>query len=339
MVTRIDIGVFAHNEASNIGALIDTLGRQNLLHDPDFHVRLHILANGCSDATCALAHAALARLDVGADGQVHDLQLGGKSRTWNRFVHDFSRDDADLLVFCDADIALPDQGTVRGLINLLQTDPIRHATVSRAIKDIAYRPDASLGPFDRLIAGAAGTLDDWQHSICGQLYTMRSRVARGFYLPVGLPVEDGFARAMILTSGLSEGEVLHRIWGEPQFFHVYASERSVVALIRHQVRIVIGSAINTVLFDVLTRDTERPATDILREVRDDPEWLVRTLQSELPRSYGYVPWGFATKRLRRFGLRNEFKHNIILLLGFGFDCLVYVNAQWRMFRGVGAGFW
>lgn len=337
MVTRIDIGVFAHDEASNIGAVIETLGGQSLFAHADFDVRLHILANGCSDATCARASAALARLETITDGQVHDLHPGGKSRTWNRFVHGLSRADAELFVFCDADITLPDPATLQGLVDLLLADPARHATVSRAVKDIAHTP-APLGPVDRLIAGAAGTLDDWQHSICGQLYVMQSHVARGFHLPVGLPVEDGFVRAMILTAGLRGPEDLRRIWGEARFFHVYASERSVTALIRHQVRIVIGSAINAVLFDVLTRGPE-PARDSLRAAQDDPDWLGRTLRAELPRAYGYVPGRFATKRLRHFGRRNGIRRNAILFLGLGFDVVVYVAAQWRMFRGAGAGFW
>lgn len=338
MVTRIDIGVFAYNEASNIGELIDTLRRQDIMAQADVDVHLHILANGCTDETCAQARAALAQSGSIAHWQVHDLHPGGKSRTWNRFVHDLSRPDADILLFCDADITLPEPDTVQGLADLLLADPERHATVSLAVKDIARTP-ARLGPLDRLIVGAAGTLDTWQHSICGQLYAMRSASARAFHLPVGLPVEDGFVRAMIVTSGLTGTEVLHRIWGAPQYFHVYASERSLPALVRHQVRIVIGSAINDVLFDVLTRDPDRPAADILAQIQDDPDWLARTLKAELPRRYGYVPWHFMSKRLRGFRMRNGVRRNIILLLGVGFDGLVYVNAQWRMLRGTGAGFW
>lgn len=335
MTTRIDIGIFAYNEADSIAPMIETLLRQDLFADAALDVRLHVLANGCSDATCDLARTALAGEPR---AQVHDLHPGGKSRTWNVFVHELARPETDILMFCDADIALPDAQTLQGLIDLLQAQPERHATVSFAVKDIVHDAVPLTG-MDRLIARAGGTLDDWQHSICGQLYAMRADVARSFHLPVGLPVEDGFVRAMIVTDGLIGGSDLSRIWGDARFFHVYASERSLGALIRHQVRIVIGSAINSVLFDVLTRDPARTAADILKEAQDDPDWLARTLRRELPRRYGYIPWRFATKRLRGLSLRGGLGGNAIRIMGFGFDTLVYIIAQWRMFRGAGAGFW
>ena len=91
---KVDLGVFAHNEAAGIAAVVRALRAQAV---PGLDLRILVLANGCRDATAALA--------AEAGAEVADLPEGGKSRTWNRFVHDLSRLDAAVLIFADADIA------------------------------------------------------------------------------------------------------------------------------------------------------------------------------------------------------------------------------------------
>ena len=54
----IDIGIFAHNEAGGIAAMLGELARQDLFCAPGRSVRVHLLANGCSDDTVAVARAA-----------------------------------------------------------------------------------------------------------------------------------------------------------------------------------------------------------------------------------------------------------------------------------------
>ncbi len=150
-----------------------------------------------------------------------NLPKAAKSRTWNSFVHQYSRPAAEVLVFCDADIELPEVDSLVRLINGLQANPALSVMNSQPIKDIIYRP-AKLGLVDKLIALSAGKLDDWKTAICGQLYAMPSPAARSAYLPIGLPVEDGFLRAMVLTDGLIGPENLGRIDGEEGVFHIYA---------------------------------------------------------------------------------------------------------------------
>ena len=56
-MTRVDIGVFAHNEAAGIAAMVAQLLAQDLA---GLEARILILANGCTDDTAALARAAAA---------------------------------------------------------------------------------------------------------------------------------------------------------------------------------------------------------------------------------------------------------------------------------------
>jgi hypothetical protein len=187
-------------------------------------------------------------------------------------------------------------------------------------------------------------LDDWKTAICGQLYAMPAARARRFHLPIGLPVEDGFLRAMVLTDALMGPEDFGRIDGLDGLSHLYASERRIAALVRHQTRIVIGSAINFAAFEALRGlpGPERRA-ELMRAAADEG-WLVRAIRARLPGwPFGFVPLHFLTKRLARLASHPRDllrpKRVFLALVGFGFDAIVYVLAQYRMARGTGAGHW
>lgn len=329
---RVDIGIFAHNEGAGIAAMVARLMAQDL---SGLEARVLVLANGCTDDTVAQARA--------AGAEVADLPLGGKSRTWNRFVHDLSRPVAEVLVFVDADIEFTAPDCLKRLALGLAARPALWVLNSRPVKDIVARPHG-LSPLDKIIAAAAGGLDDWKTAICGQLYAMPAACARRLHLPIGLPVEDGFLRAMVLTDALTIPEDFSRIDGLEGVSHLYASERSLSALIRHQVRIVIGSALNFVAFDALRALPSTARRPALAQAAADEGWLSRAAGAALPRwPFGFVPFHFLTKRLARaVATPAQFlrpKRVILLLLGFGFDLIVYVLAQYRMARGEGVGFW
>jgi glycosyltransferase involved in cell wall biosynthesis len=269
---RVDIGVFAHNEAQGIAAMVARLAAQDILTTAGFSARILLLANGCTDDTVARAqHPAI---------EVVDLPEGGKSRTWNRFVHDLSRPDADALVFVDADIEFCDAAAMRRLIENLGAHWVIN---SQPVKDIALHAKGLSG-LDKIIAAAGGGLDDWQTAICGQLYAMPAPAARRFHLPVGLPVEDGFLRAMVLTDALTGPEDFSRIDGALDVFHVYASERSIGALIKHQTRIVIGSSLNLAAFTALRKQPEMQRHAELAKAAADPAWLGAVARQGLPRA-------------------------------------------------------
>ncbi len=321
---RVDVGVFAHNEAAGIAAMVAELVRQTW---QGIDARIVILCNGCTDDT--------ARRALSAGGvEVVDLSQGGKSRTWNRFVHDLSRRDADILIMADADIQMPEADSLSALAITLAAFENLHVVNSRPVKDIVHRPEG-LSLLDRIIAAAGGGLDDWRTAICGQLYAIRADVARRYHLPIGLPVEDGFLRAMVLTDALTTDGDVGLIEGA-DVFHIYSSERSIPALIRHQTRIVIGSAINAAAFADLRSLAPQLRHAALAQAAGDDGWLAAMLARQLPRlPFGYVPVHFLTKRLSRMTLRRL----PITLAGFFFDAIVYAIAQIRMARGVGAGFW
>ncbi len=342
-MTSVDIGVFAHNEAGRIGPMLESLFAQNIFTDPAQTPCLHILANGCRDATVAEARTVVAAHNMTNVVQIHDLPNGGKSRTWNRFVHDLSRPEAEMLVFMDADIHVPAPNMLRELIDFIAARSDLAGASSNAVKDITHDPKLARGGLDKLIGAAGGTLNNWKGSICGQLYVLRTETARSFHMPIGLPVEDGFVRAMVQTRNFStEGQPETRLDGRDDLFHVYESERGIGALIRHQTRIVIGSAINAVIYDRLRNEPLEDRSRDLARSAQDPTWLPDLLRRKLPNRYGYVPVQFLTKRLgfwAKSSDRLKPKRLLVTGAGFAFDAVVYIRAQYAMWRGVGAGYW
>ncbi len=333
---RVDIGVFAHNESAGIAAMVARLAAQDILRSNTVSARVLVLANGCKDKTADIARDAA----LGTAIEVVDLPLGGKSRTWNRFVHDLSRKNADVLIFVDADIEFRDDGALAEMLRNLGGLWVLN---SQPVKDTVMRPE-DLSRMDRFIAAAAGGLDNWKTAVCGSLYAMPAPVARRFHLPIGLPVEDGFLRAMVLRDAITGPEDFSRIDGLEGMYHVYGSERTVTALIRHQVRIVVGSAVNYACFGALDRLPLDQRHAELAHAAGDETWVAQAIKARLPEwPGGYIPLHFLTKRLAKAAqtprdlLRP--KRVVITVLGFGFDLIVYMRAQWAMWRGTGAGFW
>jgi GT2 family glycosyltransferase len=74
----VAVAIFAHQEERRIAGCLGSLP----LDRPD--TIFHVLVKGTTDRTVARARAAAAGR---AHVIVHDIAAGGKSRTWNHFVH------------------------------------------------------------------------------------------------------------------------------------------------------------------------------------------------------------------------------------------------------------
>ena len=75
---RIDLGIFARDEADSIGALIADLGRQDIMAEPAIDLRVLVLANGCRDETVAQARTAAAALPSGGSADVSEKRTVSK---------------------------------------------------------------------------------------------------------------------------------------------------------------------------------------------------------------------------------------------------------------------
>ena len=150
----IAVGIFAHQEERRITACLASLP----LDRPD--TIFHVLINGTTDMTVDRAKAA-------ARGRscviVHDLAQGGKSRTWNHFVHDLLTGRETTVIFMDGDAEIA-SGSIDALVAALASHPSANAAAGMPMngrKVEMYR--AGLRAEGGLI-GDDGMVAAWAHT-------------------------------------------------------------------------------------------------------------------------------------------------------------------------------
>lgn len=294
----ISIGIFAYNEASRIAATLESLRSQDLFAVPEADIEVVVLPNGCRDNTAAVAEEALARLFAGLPGvraRVENLPEAGKSRTWNRYVHELADPAADVLVFMDGDITLVGEATLRLLVEALAKHPQAHASVDVILKDIAFKQQ--LTARERMSLAASELTRSGPPKLAGSFYAVRGPVVRGIWMPVGLLVEDGFLKAMLCTDNFTAPDQPARLVRAEGAAHTFEAVTETRTLFKHEVRLLVGSAMNFILFEELTRQVAATGRDAGALVgawnREDLGWPGRLIDQRLSAKRGFLaPTGF-----------------------------------------------
>ena len=273
------IGVFAHNEASGIEAFLAELRGQSLFSGKT-PVHLRVLENGSTDDTAQRARAALEKHYPGVDAGVVELPVGDKGGAWNEFVHRISPGDAGFLLMVDADIQMDDGQTLEKVIRRLGHAPEAWVAVDCPHKDIERTAGAGVRGKLSLAGSAAGGGGTVQ--LCGQLYAGRAEILRRFVLPLGLLVEDGLLRALILTDGFQEEEKEERLVRANDARHYFEAVTRPAELFRHERRLAVGTELNIMLFFVFKKmaaEGQGISDWIIRQNAADQNW-VRTMALE-----------------------------------------------------------
>lgn len=341
---RLNVGIFAHNEESSIQKMLADLMSQDIFMQENISIIVHILANGCTDNTVGISRKFIQSKNFQDLILIHDIAESGKSRTWNSFVHKISDKGCEYLMFMDADISLPESHSLRYLLEFLNGRPDLVACPSRPVKSLSFQEGRQLSLHERFILASSGMLDDWRHSIAGSLYVVRRAFLDNIFMPIGLPVEDGYLHAVIQTDAFrSEGQIKSRIDAPNGVYHVFESETSILNIIRHQARLVIGSSINFLVFDYIRVKNEKEKVFNFEIFVRDEMFIKKLISEKLPdKRFGFIPFHFLTKRLTKFSNDKKTRsidQYLILSAAFAFDAIVYVYAQYLMFRGKGYGFW
>jgi glycosyltransferase involved in cell wall biosynthesis len=343
---KICLGILARNEAQRIPTLISDLGRQTIFDRGGLTLEIHVVANGCTDETVPVARAALARerfTEQGVKTLVHDLPGGGKANAWNEFIHRFAPADTDYAFLLDGDIRIPEPDTLYLLLERLGGTPGAVVAVDRSVKDISLEPPRSL--VEWFIRTCTGTADDPKTAIAGALYCVRFPAARQILMPIGLPGEDGFLRAMLLTSSFTHDERTERHVYVPEARHIFEALRSARAVFRHNIRLAIGTGINILIFRHF-RDLRARGVDLQAYTRQrneaDPAWINDLIRTELRSKFFAIEPKFVLRRLlpvRRVLAAEALARLPARLVGVVFDLAVFLVANAMMRRGAGAGFW
>lgn len=183
---RLVIGVFAHNEARQIEACLESIRPQ--LQPGDV---CHVLNNGSTDDTGDVVRAYCARHPF---CRLVNIEIGDKANAWNLFVHDIAA-DADVHVFLDGDCRAK-AGALSALRHGFEAEP-------RALA-LAAVPDPAISPsFHRLMLSGPG--------VAGNLYALsRAFIARVRRLHVRMPVgwigDDSLVGALVFWDLNPRGE-------------------------------------------------------------------------------------------------------------------------------------
>jgi glycosyltransferase involved in cell wall biosynthesis len=351
----VSIGILAWNEADVIEKTLASLFQQSALRGPagdmpDIEWEIIVVPNGCSDDTAERARRVLAD-QVAATGRkdiawvVHEIAEPGKSNAWNCFVHELSSVHAELIVMLDADIEFGEQETISNTVRALLADPHAAVAVDQPIKSAARKPNKTL--IERFSVAASGTSNSGPPAITGQFFCARAKALRDIWMPKGLSVEDGFLRAMIVTDGFRSPADESKVIRAPNASHYFETLTSIRSIFRHELRIVIGSALNCYLnwdFLLFATDPNGPgAGALIRNLLEkNPDWYRKLITNSI-RNHGYwvLPRGML---LRRFSNLTERRGQLpkrlaVATAGFLLDLPIFVVANHRLKHDKAIGFW
>lgn len=172
------VAVFAHNEALQIVACLESLAKASAAH----RVQVYVLANGCTDCTEAVVRD-FARTHRWVT--LISLAMGDKANAWNAFVHDIAP-RAETCFFVDGDVRV-EPGSFDALYSTLQEAP--GANASAAVPS-AGRSRMHL---ERLVCE--------DRLVLGNLYALRGDFVwqakqAGARLPIGYIGEDGLVTSL-----------------------------------------------------------------------------------------------------------------------------------------------
>lgn len=296
-VLILSVCILAKDEADTIGNMLLQISRQTVLKRTAAIVHLHVLANGCSDSTVAEARKCASLFEgTTAELFVHDMEQGGKSRTWNKAVHKISDPDTTSFVFIDPDVKLLADSVLDELLNELASDPSLPAFGGYPVKDVhAKNRKTFLDRFTLAVSARAKPIG----VINGSLYAIRAEVAREIWLPNDIPGEDGFLNAMVTTRGFTTpiGQyVVKTAWHPTHSFEAHSSTE----FFAHEQRMIVGTVINRWIFEYLwSLQLQEPAGELIRRLNEeDPDWVEAIIRMRTQGKVWSIPSAIT---LGRFG--------------------------------------
>jgi glycosyltransferase involved in cell wall biosynthesis len=343
---EISIGILAHNEEPRIGAMLQTLFKQNVFQR--FRTEFVVVANGCTDETAMVARRLISdhRAVWSARGlaRVEEVAVAGKANAWNQFVHKFSSSAAPILVLMDADISLLKDDTLSSMIKTLEENPEALVCVDRPVKDIEIDENRTL--LQRLLLAVTPKIDPEDVPLCGQLYCTHSSQLRLIKLPTEIAIEDGFIRALLLTHGFTKPENRRHIVLDTNAAHSFKSVSSFRELFKHEVWVVAGSIVNMLLFERFWAECtpNRSATALMKEWHErDPDWLPRFIQAIVrERGWHLLPrhwWKRRWPRLRNLPVQLKLRRFPAAAIASAVDALIFILAIRDVRRGRAFRYW
>jgi glycosyltransferase involved in cell wall biosynthesis len=350
----VSVGMLARNEEARIARTLRSLFRQSVFTSPELlpavQWELIVVPNGCSDATARVAKEAIAQCLAGLAAKnvaasVVELEVGGKSLAWNRYVHEFSSEQAEAIVMLDADIEFDHPDTIRNSLAELAANRAADVVVDLPLSDLWRRPKKSL--LERMRVKLSGERLAGPPGVAGSFYCARARVLRGIWMPAGLASEDGFVMAMAVTDLFRREPDPKKVARAKDASHFYEAA-SLIGVFRHELRLAIGTALNCYLgWDFLrfaTDPTGPGAGALIKNQHErDADWFRKLVHNAIAnRGWWVLPRGMLFARfnaLRGLAPAAKLRRLLLALVGFGFDLVIFLAANRRLKKGAAVGYW
>ncbi|MDB6065746.1 MAG: hypothetical protein JWR26_1954 [Pedosphaera sp.] len=354
--THVSVGIIAWNEAEGIARTLQSLFQQSLfekLEQRGVRCEIVCLANGCTDQTPAIAakffeiQSRRHPLHQSFHCCALDLKEQGKANAWNHFVHRASAAEAQFLILMDADILLNSADTLWNLVVALEENNEASISTDRPCKSISFKQHKSL--LDRLSLMASQMTHAGEAQLCGQLYCIRSQVARQIFLPRHLgSCDDGFIKTTVCTDFFTRQSNPRRIVIAKDSSHTFDAYTSIPGILKNQKRQMIGQTIVHVLVDqylptLPPAERTALATTLQKEENNDPYWLKRLIANHARRTklfWRIYPGiaGFRFKRLARLKGPRKILLLPMAVCGFGVSMFTCFQAYMTLREG-GMEYW
>jgi glycosyltransferase involved in cell wall biosynthesis len=294
-VPRISIAIRAWNEEVGIRRTLRSIFDQTLfaeLSERGEHCEIICIPNGCTDRTATVATAVFAeqqRWHPFPDTftcQVVEMKEPGRNHTWNAYVHSVAHPQAEFLFIMDSDILFRDPDTLFNMYAALLNNPEAQISTDRQIKDISLKRNKNV--LDWLSLATTNMTRTIEGQITGQLYCIRSEVARRLWLPkdLGAP-DDGFIKAVVCTDFFTRDLNPARIVTAPNASHIYEAYLSPRDVLNNQKRQMIGQTTVHVLIEYVrslpAKQRMNLAAYLRRKETANPAWLKRLTIEHLHR--------------------------------------------------------
>lgn len=342
----VSIGIFAHDEAANIVATLDSLARQDALSSELFDeltIKVSVLANGCTDDTVAVAEAYLSTGNI-CNAQVLVIDKPGKSNAWNEFIHSADSASIDFFICMDSDIKFGSNNVISTLVKRLSSSDEAYLAVDIAEKDTLLKVQKTL--YEKFSLFFSRLMKRGSTAVAGSLYCGKGDKLRMVHMPAGLPVEDGFLRAMLVTDLFTKKENNQRILVVNDVCHYFTPDSSIRSLFRHEERLLIGTFINSVIYNYLWQQVALTKIDagslVAKNNKQKPNWVEQLISNYRDSNDPLIPMHFYRKYWRQWG-----RFNLVEKI-FTFPVIVMVSAikyyllkkvERRLVNDSGLGHW
>ena len=294
---RVAICIIAKDEERCIARALAQVSTQSLLRST-CAVEVHVVVNGTSDATVSKAESVRGQIEAaGATLTVHDLQPAGKSRAWNRAVHELLNRKIDTVMFMDADIELSSEAVFQRVVAILADMPEVKASSGFPLKDLSRKVDRSaLDSFSLAVSRESRS----EGAINGSLYAARMVVLQDIWLPDETPGEDGFLNAMVTTGGFTHPPDPASVRTSETPTHFYKAHDA-LNFFNHERRMIVGTIINRWIFEHLWALGSRDPIGaiICRWNEEDPQWVEDLIRKRIGGRWWLVPNAILFGRLKQ----------------------------------------